>query len=233
MEDEQDNETAEGGGSRATKQPWTFAYQPSEKLQTLEQCMSAADRTVVPEGQMKETMQRVFLESIGTETAKKGLANLDHGWQLIMQGPEASRVFGTCGNNFVKVFTSKMGADVINLMAAMVHELLAEAARQEPGTSLLNVASLGMHLLTAPEMPRLVTRAGELIETAVHKQDAAAFARRYWEEMRSLLAVKNIKSKLNMYFTNLLVLMKALHDKDVAATAAAARTQFKRSASRA
>lgn len=187
-----------------------FEFKPSKRLQEMENNMSNSSKAFVGDGKVKKTLTDTYKTTMATDVAKAGFDNANHQWLLMLEGPEASRVFGTFGKNFNTIVTSTDGVDMINMLATTVHVLLAKAGEEKMSSKLSDIMSMTYSLFTSPNMPEIVNKTGGLVITAVNKPGAALFTKTYWTEVKKLLTEKNLNQKLKKYFANLMSMMKSL-----------------------
>ncbi|XP_027837168.2 uncharacterized protein LOC114119699 [Aphis gossypii] len=191
-------------------QTYEFQYNPSQRLAEMEQNLPSSAQAVIPDGKVKETFTDMFTTAMNTDVAKTGLANVEHEWRLMLDGPEASRVIGTVGQNVNKIFTSVEGADMLNMLATTARVLLARSGEQKMCPGLATIVGLTYSLLTSDITPEVVNKAGGLTITAVNKPRAALFTKTLWDEIVKLVNEKNISEKLNKYFNNIVSMMKSM-----------------------
>lgn len=190
-----------------------FQYKPSERLEEMEKNLSCDLKKFVEDGNVKETLTNTFLNSMNTDVAVDGLAKLKQEFQQMINGPEASWVIGTFGEDLNKIFTSREGANIINMIASTVHVLLTKVGEKNSQESGLGkLLSSSFSLCSSPKMPEIVDKTGELAITIVNKPNAALFTRQYWIEWQKLLGQKDLEKKLNNYFVTLSALMKSLNN---------------------
>ncbi|XP_060859638.1 uncharacterized protein LOC132936874 [Metopolophium dirhodum] len=202
-EDEQEVETQE-------PETAPFQYKPSKRVEEMENNMPDSAKVFIGVGKLKDTMTDTYASAMATDTAKAGLADADHEWQLLLEGPEAARVIGTSGQNFNTIFSSNDGADMINMLATTMHVLLTKAGEQKMSSGLRDIMSMTYSLFTSPNMPEIVNKAGGLVITIVNKPGAPMFTKTYWNETKKLLSDKNLNEKLKKYFANIISMMKSL-----------------------
>lgn len=189
-----------------------FHYTPSAKLKRIESGLSDADRSPIDDGKVKESLTAAFEDSMQTDVAQQGLADVKNEWQLMMEGPFARMVIGTFGQNFVKIVTSQEGADMINMLAATASVLLQKAGAEKRAEGLNRAISMTFMLFTSPEMPEIVNKSGQLLIAATNKRNATQFAERFWAEVKDVLTIKNLDHKLAKCFTNIRSMMKTLYN---------------------
>ncbi|XP_025198376.1 uncharacterized protein LOC112596791 [Melanaphis sacchari] len=187
-----------------------FQYKPSMRLEKMEENLPNDAKKFVPEGKVKEVITNTFKNAMTTNQAKRGLAEAQEQWQLMLNGSEASRVIGTTGQNLKKIFTSPNGADMINMLVTTIHVLLTKGSEEKIGSGITNLISMTYALLTSDLMPDIVNKTGGLIITAVNKPRAPLFCKTYWNEVEKLLKDKKLNQKLNKYFTNTMSMMTSL-----------------------
>jgi len=153
---------------------------------------------------------------MATDVAKDGFTNANHEWQLMLEGPEASRVIGTFGQNFNTIVDSNNAANMIKMLATTAHEMLATAGEAKISSGLSDIVSMTYSLFTSPKMPEVVNKTGQLVIDAVNKPGAALFTKTFWDEIKELLSVKNLNEKLKKNFSNLLFMMNSLSRKTIA-----------------
>lgn len=187
-----------------------FQYTPSQRLSEMEQNLPSGAQAVIPDGKVKEAITDTHKTAMNTDVAKTGLADIKHEWQLMLEGPHASRVIGTFGQNINKIFTSAEGADMANMLATTVHVLLARSGMQKTSPCLATILSSTYSLFTSDMMPEIVNKTGGLVITAVNKPKAPLFVKTYWDEIKKILNEKNINVKLNKYVNNIVSMMKSM-----------------------
>lgn len=223
-EDDVYEETIDSGNFEGNEQDTTgvkvesFQFKPSKRLQEMEDMLSGEEKEFIQDGKMKETVTKLFLDSINTDVVRDGFAKANHEWQMLVEGPEASRVIGTFGDNLNKIVTSAGGAEIINTVAATAHILLSKAGEKVPESGINKILSMTFSLFTSPEIPDIVNKTGELVVTAADKSKAPLFIRRFWDEVNAFMGDKDLNSKLNMYFTNILSIMRILHNQQNSAS---------------
>lgn len=190
-----------------------FQYKPSERLNEMEKNLSGELKTFVKDGYVKETLTNTFSNSMKTDVATDGLAGLKQELQQTFNGPEAYRIFDDFGDDLNKIFTSRNGANIINMIASTVHVLLTNTGETNIKESGLGKLLSSLFLLCSSSyMPQIVDKTGELVITMVNKPMAALFARQYWNEWQKMLNQKDLDKKLNNIFNSLSALMKSLHN---------------------
>jgi len=210
-EDEQEVDIQEEDGNQQ-QEPETvpFEYKPSQRVEEMENNMPESAKAFIEVGKLKDTMMDTYASAMDTDTAKAGLADAKHEWQLLLEGPEAAKVIGTSGKNFNTIVTSTDGADMINMLATTVHVLLAKAGEQKMSTGLRDIMSLTYSLFTSANMPEIVNKVGGLVITTANKPGAPLFTKTYWDETKKLLSDKKLNGKLKKYFANIMSMMKSL-----------------------
>lgn len=188
-----------------------FQYTPSQRLAEMEQNLPSSAQAVIPDGKVKEAITDTYTTAMNTDVAKTGLADVKHEWQLMLEGPHASRVIGTVGQNINKIFTSTEGADMANMLATTVHVLLARSGMKKMNTGLATILLSTYSLLTSDMMPKIVNKTGGLVITAVNKPEAPLFVKTFWDEIQKILYEKNINTKLITYFKNIVSMMKNMN----------------------
>lgn len=180
--------------------------------------LSGDEKEFIQDGKVKETAFRLFSESINGDVVKNGFAKVNHEWEMLVDGPEASRVIGTFGDNLSKIVTSARGAEIINTVATTAHILLSKAGEETRESGLSKILSMTFSLFTSPEIPDIVNKTGGLIVTAANKPKAPLFIKRFWEEMKIFMGEKELNAKLTRYFTNIMSIMKTLHNHQASAS---------------
>jgi len=200
----------EDGNQQQEPETVPFQYEPSKRVEEMENDMPESDKAFIGDGKLKATMMNTYASAMATDEARTGFSNANYEWQLVLEGPEAARVIGTSGQNFNTIVTSTEGADMINMLATTVHVLLAKAGEQKMSSGLRDIISMTYSLFTSPNMPEIVNMVGGLVITIANKPSAPLFTRTYWNETRKLLSDKNLNEKLKKYFANIISMMKSL-----------------------
>jgi len=166
-------------------------------------------KELIKSGMVRGTMTDTFKNSMDTAVATEGLAKLNHEWELMIAGPEASRVIGTLGQNVNQMLTSPGGSEFISTAYTTAHVLLSKAGEETRTSGLGKILSMAFFLFTSPEMPEIVNKTGELIVTAVNKPDAPLFVRHFWDEVKQSLSDGNLNKKLDKCYGNIFSLMNS------------------------
>lgn len=207
MDVEQDDQTEVA--NREPEAP-VFQYKPSERLEEMEKNLSNHAKAFVNNGKVNLAMNAMYAKAMSTDVAIHGIDGVQHEWDLMLEGPEASRVIDSFGQNFHKVLTSVDGGNMINMLASTVHVLLSKAGESKMNSRLNEIMSLTYSMFTSLEMPTIINKASGLVITAANKPKALLFVKMYWEEMTKLMNVKNINLKLNKYFSNMISMMQSM-----------------------
>ncbi|KAE9543457.1 hypothetical protein AGLY_002257 [Aphis glycines] len=212
LSEEEEQEAQNQADYQDEEEPQTdeFQYKPSQRLAEMEQNLPSSAQAVIPDGKVKEAFTDMYTTAMNTDVAKTGLANIKHEWQLMLEGPEASRVIGTVGQNINKIFTSAEGADMVNMLATTAHVLLARSGMQKMRPGLATIIALTYSLLKSDVMPEVVNKTAGLAITAANKPNAPLFVKTFWDEIRKIVNEKNINKKLNKYFNNIVSMMKSM-----------------------
>ncbi|VVC37537.1 Hypothetical protein CINCED_3A004380 [Cinara cedri] len=208
--------------------PQPFQYKPSERLKTLESGLSAGKMKFVPEGKVRETMTNVYQNAITRGAANEGLQKLDDEWKSMLQGPEASRVVGTCGRNFAKVVSSDKGREILKTVWITAHLLLSKAGKDTRGAGLGRIMASMFKLFESPQMPEIVSQTGGLIISAANKPRAVWFVRRAFQEIEGFLVDRDLPDKINTFFENMMSMMKNLKIPERESASSFKRTRSRR-----
>lgn len=177
----------------------------------MENNLSGDRKKFIQDGNVKETLINTFLNSMKTDVAVNGLEKLKKNLKKMINGPEASWVIGTFGENLNRVYTSREGAKIINMIASTIHVLLTKLGEKNVQESDLGKLSSSLFsLCSSPKMPDIVDKTGELAVAVVNKPNAALFIRQYWYEWQKLLKRKNLDKKINDNFNTVSHLMVTL-----------------------
>jgi len=187
-----------------------FEYKASQRLADMERELPSSAQALIPDGKVKEAYTDTYTTAMNTDVAKTGLANIKHECQLMIDGPEASRVINTFGQNINKILTSVEGAEMANILVTTAHVLLNRSGMHKMSPSLAAFLSSAYSLLTSNMMPDIVNKTGGLVITAVNKPKAALFVKTYWDEIKKILNEENINMKLINYFHNLASIIKSM-----------------------
>lgn len=212
VEEEQEAQSPADYQDEEEPQTYEFQYKPSQRLAEMEQNLPSSAQAVIPDGKVKEAFTDTYTTAMNTDVAKTGLAKIKHEWQLMVEGPEASRVIGTVGQNVNKIFTSAEGADMVNMLATTAHVLLARSGMQKMHSGLATIIALTYSLLSSDVMPEIVNKTAGLAITAVNKPKAPLFVKTSWDEIMKIVNEKNIHVKLNKYFNNIVSMMKSMSE---------------------
>ncbi|XP_015363814.1 PREDICTED: uncharacterized protein LOC107161780 [Diuraphis noxia] len=180
-----------------------FQYKQSKWLEEMENNMTDSSEVFVEDGEEKEALTNTFTSAMATDVAKAGFTDANHQWQLMLEGPEASRVIGTFGQNFNSIVSSNNAANMINMLASTTHVLAATAGEAKMSSGLRDILSMMSSLFTSPNMPIIVNKVGLLVISTVNKPNGPLFSKTYWDEIQNLLSVKNLNEKLQKTFENL------------------------------
>jgi len=175
----------------------------------MEDNMPDSDKAFVEVDKVKDTMTDTYASAMATDAATAGLAEANHEWQLMLTGPEASRLIGTFGQNFNTVVTSADAADMINMLATTVHILLAKAGEEKMSSGFSDIMSMTYSLFASPSMPDIINKAAGLVITGSNKSGATLFTKTFLKEIKKLFGEKNLCVKLNKYFANIMTMMQS------------------------
>lgn len=193
----------------AVSQP--FQYKPSERLKALENELPAGKKEFVPDGKVREIITSVYQNAMQKNVAKEGLNKLNEEWKSILEGPEASRVIGTCGQNFAKIVSSDQAAEVLDTVWTTAHLLLSRAGKETKGAGLGRIMESLFTLFGSPQMPKIISQTGELIIKAANKNNAVPFVKSGFDEIQIMLKDSELTNKINTYFKNMVSMMKNLN----------------------
>lgn len=176
--------------------------------------MPRNQKEMVKDGRVKETMINTFNKAIASAVAQKQLAKLNSEWQVMVDGPEASRVIGTTSGNVREVMMSQNGSKFIITAFATVQALLTKAGEeQSQSNGMGKLLSMIYNLLSLTNMPDIIKKTGTLIIKTAKKKNAALYVRQFWGEVKKSLSDEHLKAKLDRCFSNTMFLMKIYNDK--------------------
>lgn len=188
-----------------------YEFKPSKKLEEVEKNMPISAQAFIKDGKVEKTLKDTYASVIDTDVAKEGLKNVDHEWQLMLSGSEASRVVDTFGTDFKKIVTSPDARDMIRTMVTTVYVLLINVDKEKLDPGLGNIMSITYLLFTSPNMPEIINKACGLVITFVNKPDASLFAKKFWDELKKLLEINNLNKNLINYFNNTIFFMNSMN----------------------
>lgn len=195
-----------------------FKYKPSESLREMENNLSMCEKEFVKDDMVKETMSNMLAKSMKTTVAQNGCANLKNQWKLMLEGPEASRVVGTFGENLKKIMTTNRDANIINVVASTGHVLLKKMAVETRASGLEKILSMMFLVSGSSNTPHVINKIGQLTIMSVQKPRISEFTKRFFDETCNLLKEKNISKKMDTYFSNMISMMKNLHGQEESTT---------------
>lgn len=128
----------------------------------------------------------------------------------MLDGPEASRVVGTFGENLKKIMTTNRNANVINVVMSTGHELLRKIAVETRASGLETILQSMFAVAGSPNTPHIVNKIGQLTIMSVQKPRHSEFIKRFFDEICNLLEEKNVVEKMDNYFSNMISMMTNL-----------------------
>lgn len=159
-------------------------------------------------------MTNMFKNSMKTDVAKDGVEKLNKKIQILNEGLESMRVVNSFSKNFREWAVSTDALDIIKILMTMMKNLLANTGKETRGIALTKMLQTAFNLLGSSKMPGIVNMTGGLVMTAVNKPGAPQFVIQCRKEINDLLGDKNLITKVNMSFKNMISIMHMIDNQN-------------------
>lgn len=149
-----------------------------------------------------------------TTEAKNGWTDMKYQWNLMLEGPEASRMITQIGENLYTVFSTENSTKFINTVIAGIHIILSKIGNDKNNVQLEAVMQMIFKLATSPNITGIIDKTNYILMIAVNNENTIPIVKELFKGMNEVLDIKKVDKNLDNIFRHIRRLMKEYVDKN-------------------